>query len=202
MKTIAKTAAWLPALVSVIALSACGEQQSGASAAPGCGSPSPISESTQYVPFEEQFSQNEPPPIKTAPVTPETANKLGRSEVAGEKLAGMAITNYGVQGYFFARDPSGLAVSQYFREGGLTYSVAPIAPGHLSAVDAGLERMPERFTLVEVGPFKGTVSWDDPFDATNLRPHRVIWTDGETNYELRGVAPAVKLLAEAQALVC
>jgi hypothetical protein len=95
-----------------------------------------------------------------------------------------------------------LKPNDVLERGGLLLRAHSIPPGEPPAAAVMAKDFPRRATLVAVGEYDGAISWDDPSDESGLRPHRIVWSEGTTDYELRAVRSADQMLALARELVC
>lgn len=58
-----------------------------------------------------------------------------------------------------------------------------------------------RAQIVDVGAYKGVLTWADP-GPTGVRPHHLSWSDGTDTYTLIAVRSAAQIVTLARGLVC
>jgi hypothetical protein len=106
----------------------------------------------------------------------------------------------GLYQYFLDRPiPPGMTLDAFWTAGGIHLGRDPAEGGDF--VGFLLEELGERAIAVEIGPYRGALTWADPtLDGT--RTHNLYWSDGEYNFQLIGVRSAVDLANLGRAMVC
>lgn len=176
-----------------------------ASNPPGCGPVDfQITESQEFTPYGLRRSQIDDPVLNPTGAPPAAIPADARvSSVASKPLAWGVVYSSGAVYQYFANPPidSTVTLTQFLGDGGVELDRDPVEDPNASFVDYLLAQLEDRAVLVQVGEFRGALTWADP-DSAGLRPHVLTWTDGQWNFALTSVSSPEVLLGLGRDLVC
>lgn len=205
-----RAALWCVAF-TLTALAGCGDQDAGevppaADATewtPGCGPPDPISEPTEFVPYDGRKGSGPPQLEVTAePVTEELLSRHPFVATLDSLPAAGVVTwpNNGQVSVIYAEDLPGMDPSPAVHDGGLVLEILPI-PGATWDAERQASLIPRGATVVDIGPYEGVINWADETEY-GTRPHYLQWGRGSVTWRLIGVRPAEELVTLARSLEC
>lgn len=197
--------AWVVLVMAgVFAVHALGAGPAGTAAPESCSSISKgaIRESQDFIPFEMTYG------LPESPISPgggpggivEPDGWIPTVSLDGLPLQ-YAWVGEGDLSLFFFDEPldRSMTLAGLLAEGGVTFNRYPLEPGFTA--DHVLEVLGDRAVALDIGPYAGVLTWDDPM-ANGVRPHQIWWSDGTYAYSLfadRSAAAAANL---ARGMVC
>lgn len=207
-RTIGMVMTWARAavVIGLVAAVALAARQVGAGAAPCLpAAEGTIVESTTFTPLEDRRGGPRDGPI----------NRLGEPAadvplqpwVPTGALDGLPLQF--AKGYadgsfalFFSARPIDTEVTlpQLWAAGGISFARWPGSEETALSSEL-LDFLGERAVLVEVGPYRGLLTWADPV-GTGVRPHYLTWTDGTYTYRVVADRTAAATVTLVRGMVC
>jgi hypothetical protein len=194
----------LLALPAVVGASLAAIVVSRASTSAGCDTVDPIVESTQFTPYEAMHSHLPDlalnPSGEEAPPVPSDAEV---TSIDSLHRRWAVVADSGAVYQYFLRsdiDPT-LTLANFYEAGGIELDRDPVESKSESFVEYVLDTLDERAVKVEIGDYAGALSWGDP-EINGIRPHSLIWTDGQWNYALTADRSPETVLTLGRNLVC
>lgn len=162
-----------------------------------------IVESNQFTPADGRLTSPQDPAINPAgEIAAHVPANARVPSIDGFPLQ-HAVTNSNgaVYQYFYnAGIGRNLTVSEFLGTGGVQFDIDPTDNGE-SYPEYVLSTLGERAVRVEVGDYVGALTWADP-DSNGIRPHYLVWSDGQYNYTLIADMEPEHVLTLARDLVC
>jgi hypothetical protein len=163
----------------------------------------PISESAQFTPADQQRDQafDLPLPDLPLPATSQFASLpgVGTSALPPRQLE-LVSESGAAYGYYLDRPVAGMLVSDFIRSGGVEIDKEPMLD-EMGFATRVLATLGDRATPVDVGPYQGALVWADP-EQHGIRTHNLYWSDGIHNYAVIADLSAQATLNLGRVLVC
>lgn len=203
MNVPSRTMRWAPVAIGALILlvvAAC--TRAGPS---GCASlPSgSIQEITDFTPAQQMRTGGVQLPLADfgLPTTANSADHLIRDgELDGLPLQ-LALTNGDALYRYFLDGPipKTMTPEQFWAAGGVQFERDPAQSDDFAAFL--LEELGERALPVEIGPYRGALTWADP-TPSGVRTHNLYWSDAESSYALIAVRSPEAMVNLARGIVC